>query len=797
MADTYSTYPNPLCDPRTKGYDYIRQYATAAWQDGKSYTPATMFYYGRTRLAEIREYGLGKQSIQKYKKILVGDEVTDKTSFNVDWSPVSFLTKFREIAISKILQRNFEVEAFCVDPLAKSEEDEYFNQMKVKIMMREAAEQMGSELANSPVLQPQPNEPQDIDQLMIQMKYGYKHQKAMESELGISLVQQQNNIDEVRKRTVENLFDYGIGGYKEWIDENGMVKFREIVPENLMTSYCTKNDFSDMVHWGEVLFMSATDLAPYFSSEQMDYICKSVAGKYGNPNSYPITNSVGRTWDRFKVAVFDMEFIDWDTTAYIKENDSRGNMRVNKTDFSNYTNNTTIEFFKGKPEPKYISTTKKVVRKCKWLIGTEMMYDWGLATNMKRKKSSWWDTSLSCHLYAWNFYNMMFSGVTERLITIEDNLCLTWYKLQNLKNKLIPYLIKLDINALEGVNFGKGGKKMTPSDLVDFMLQEFVVLYRSSDLLSKNPNYDPARIEATGQLGAFKMLYEEFQALLQMMRDITGLNEFTDGSTPNAKTLVPGINAAVESTNNALYLIMNADKQLMNRLSDAIVQRIQVAVKLGKVEGYARALGSDTVKFYQISPGISNYELGIFTRDAPSYEERQAFYQDLNLKDSQGLIDPADKIIVMSCTNLKQAAELLAYNISRRQEEAHQRQMELVQQQTDGNAQVAQMTAQLQQQTIQMQGQIDVQKIIIEKQLEFKTEQMKKQMDLQGEGMQVQGRIEVGSLAAEAKIIAQQMMSQDNQSGKQIDAAKHIAGKQIDADAKIQQAKLKPKPKAA
>jgi hypothetical protein len=36
--------------------------------------------------------------------------------------------------------------------LSKSEEDKYFNKMKVKILMREVAEQMGSELADSPVL---------------------------------------------------------------------------------------------------------------------------------------------------------------------------------------------------------------------------------------------------------------------------------------------------------------------------------------------------------------------------------------------------------------------------------------------------------------------------------------------------------------------------------------------------------------------------------------------------------------------------------------------------------------------
>jgi hypothetical protein len=36
------------------------------------------------------------------------------------------LTKFREIAISKLLQKDFDVECFAIDPLSKTEEDEYF-----------------------------------------------------------------------------------------------------------------------------------------------------------------------------------------------------------------------------------------------------------------------------------------------------------------------------------------------------------------------------------------------------------------------------------------------------------------------------------------------------------------------------------------------------------------------------------------------------------------------------------------------------------------------------------------------
>jgi hypothetical protein len=754
LSDTqdYSEYPDHSIDPEKKDYEWILRYVRAAWSNGRSYTYNSFF--GSTRKSEIRDYALGKQSISKYKKQILGDEQVDKSGLNIDWSPLALLPKYREIAISKILQQEYETEAFCVDPLAKSEEDEHFNQLKIKVMMRQAAEQAGADVSQIPSLQPQPNEPQDMEQLQMQMKYGYKHQKAMESEIGISLIKHQNDYDEKRKRVVESLYDYGRGGYKEYIDENGMVKFREISDENLLTSYYLKPDASDMLHCGELQFVSVTDLAPYFSTEQLNYLCENVAGKYGNPNRLPIVNNYGRAWDKFKVAVLDFEFFSWNTTVYKKEIDGKANLRTYKSDYQNLGRTDTIEFFKGQAEPKYIDATRKVVFKCKWIVESDMMYDYGLAKNMKRKQSSWWDTSLSFHLYSWNFHNMKMTGITERLIPIADRICLTWYKVQNMRNKLIPYIIQIDQNALEGISYGKGGNKNDPAEIMDFVLQHFAFIYRSTDLLSKNPNYKPLSIEATGQLTALQSLEESFRADVALLQQVSGLNDFTDANTPPSKTLVPGIEAAVQATNNALYLIQRADRWLCNKLSDAIVQRIQIAVGLGKVEGYAKALGSDTVRFYQINPDISNYELGIFTRESLTYEERQAFYQDLNLKDSQGLIDPAMKLIIMSCTNLKQAAELLAYHVGQQKELLHQQQMELVQQQAMSNAEAAQAIEAAKQNTIVMQGEVDMQRLAFEMQWTYLIEQMKKGADITSAEVQAQSRNIGDMIQAQAKIKA-------------------------------------------
>ena len=770
MQQATNTYPNQQIDPREKGYDWILQYCKAAWGDSRGYVPNNMLNFGQSKMNEIREYALGRQSTTKYKKLLNVDEQQDKTWLNIDWTPPSFLTKFREIAISKLVQRRYAINAFAVDPIAKSEEDNYFTEMKVKILMREAAQKAGNqELLNSPVLAPQPGEAQDLEQLKMEEQFGYKHVMSMEAEMAASLAMYQNKFEEKRKRTIENLFDFGMGGYTEYIDENGQVKLREINPENMVLSYCAKNDFSDLVHWGEVREVYVGDLAPWFTVEQMNQIVQSVAGRFGNPSNFMYGTDYSKYWNRFKVLVLDFEFLSWNDYTYKEEVDNRGNVRFGKTKYQDATKLSVtkegvidkmgtipnmIDFsMKGQAEPIFMPVTRKVVYKCKWLIQTDYMYDWGMSENQIRKPSSWWDTKLNIQLYSWNFYKMRFAGITERLIPLEDKASLTWFKLQNMSNKLIPYLINIDLNALEGVDFGGGGEKMNPTKVMDFIFSNFVVPYRSTDLLSQNPNYKPVSIEASGQLAVFGQLYQELQNTLDMMRQVSGLNELTDGSTPNAKTLVPVANAAMESTNNALYLLSFADKQLIQDLADAIVSKVQIAVKLGKVEGYARSLGEETVKFFQINPDISIHEFGIFIEDVPSDFERQQLIQELNIRDSQGLIEPEDKILVMSTKNLKMASMILAYRIKKRREKLQEFELQKIQEASQGNAMAVQVAEQEKRVTLQTQLEVDVARINAEKQWDYIIQMGKKDKDIQEAEIQKEAKVIAQRIQADARII--------------------------------------------
>jgi len=169
-----------------------------------------------------------------------------------------------------------------------------------------------------------------------------------------------------------------------------------------------------------------------------------------------------------------------------------------------------------------------------------------------------------------------------------------------------------------------------------------------------------------------------------MINEIIGLNAFTDASTPNPKALTNPSLLAAEGTNNALYDIIFAEKQLLLKSARAMVRRMQQAVKTGKVEGYLPALGSGTMKTIKISPDLELHEFGIILEDKPTDEDRQLLMQQIMQNMAEGLLDVTDAILIKHEPNLKRAEQLLASRIKKRKEELQKQAME----QQQMNAQV-------------------------------------------------------------------------------------------------------------
>lgn len=768
------TFPPDNLDPRKKGKEWILQYIKAAYSVARGFFPNNL-YFGNVEMNEVRSYALGMPSINKFKKQKLGNEQYESTWENIDWSPIDFLSKYRNIMVAKISQRSYDIKCTPIDPLAKSEADNRFKEMKAKIAMRQAAMEMGSELADSPALKPEPNEPEDMEQLEMEMEFGYKSVLSMEAEMAIQMIQQQNNFGELRKRAIEDLVDWGAAALTNYIDENGEVKTKHIDMRQLILSPFVKRDFSDGTYWGYIEEVWLGEIAEYFDKSTLQKIGDLARGQWGNPRQFNYGQS--NWYHQCKVLVFKCWFKSYNISVTEERVDASGNIRAGKTDFKYAAMavnlNGQLATDEDTSKPKYYTKELEVVYKGSWILNSEYIYDYGLSENMNRKPLSRSNTSLDLQFYSWNYDRGMFSGMTKKMIPLQDQACLIWYKMQNLAAKLIPYIISIDMSALENVSYGKSGVANNPENITEFIFSNFTALYRSVNLLEDGNRQPmtPINIQASGQLYAFGELRNQLLMIEDMMRKISGLNEVTDASTPNAKNLNSTNQAAIESTNNALYGIQFADQQLVQQNADNAMGKLQIAVMLGKVEGYVKVMGQESLKFLEINPEISLREFGIYCQVVPSYEERQMLWQDVSMKESQGILDITDKELIMSCTNIKQAMKVLGYRIKKRKEQMQQQELQKIQANNEGQQQMIVMQAQSQQQMIEAQLQADLIRIQTQMQWTYQVEAMKKQADYEGEVVQ-----------SEARTIGHNIQSQAKQN------AALIA-----AEASIEKAKVKPK----
>lgn len=739
-------FPSHLIDPREKNREWILQFARAAWSSWSNDNPREIFYNARYKYEVYKQYAMGQQSISKYRPLMGIDEESKETWLNIDWSVIPIVPKFRRIALGKLSKVDYNIVATPVDALANEETEKVFANAKTKIIMREEAAKIDPELLESPVLQMGPGEARDLEELEMQMKYTFKHQMAIEAEQGIKLVLEQNRIENMREQIRECLFDYGVAGYKEYIDSNGAIKIRTINPRNVIINHCKKNDFSDASYVGEVVEMTIADLKQMagnqFTADEYEQIAKNVLGKYGNPREWPSSLSIyNKGYDRFNIRVLDIEFYSVNEMVYEQRIDRRGNQIYARAKYED----------RNKRKDKFERVAYKVVYKGKWVIDTNFIFDHGLCTDMKRAKSSLMDTKMSYHLFAPEFWDMKSVGMMEQIIPIADAIQIAWYRLQNVINQSRPKGIMIEMGALEDIPLGAGGKKMTPMKVLDLYNKTGTLVYRKMDAQGRQTNYRPIE-ELENGLGRDAMSYWQLiQNHIQMLRDITGMNEMTDGSTPDPRTLTTVAKLAYEGTNNALANIVGGEKKLLESLSNDVILRLQDVAQNGEVKGYVRALGGNTMKFFKMSSNVALYEFGIFLEDKPTDDQRAMLMQQVQAGQAGGMLDIEDAIIIQNTDNLKVAQQILAFKIRKRKEQAQQEAMQQQQMNAQVQMQSAQAAEQAKQQTLQVEAQVKSQLIQVEKELEAKLLELKYQYEIQLEQIRQGGKIETKKVENKGK----------------------------------------------
>lgn len=659
MAIPTVAFPDHNIDPLKKDEKWRLQFAKAIWSNFNSAMPnGSIFYSKAWRYSEIRDYAMNRQSVSKYKKELLPDDEADSSYTKISWEPRADGKVLRNIAVAKLKKTGFNILATPITSNAKDAEAEAYAKIKARILMRDALERQGSELADNALIRRLPGEPEDLEELKMQVEFNPKLIRAKDIEESAQLVFYENNSEVILDGVAEDLVDFGVAVIKEDLDENNKVVFRKVSPDKFGCSYTEKPDFSDITYAFEVIPVKLSDLSKTFDENTMEMLKARAEGKNGNPTSFGDNTINENGYDIFKVEVMDVEFLSWNKRVTSENKDKNGNLRISKTDPKNDG-----KAGKGDNPKIYTGKTIEVVYKAKWIIGTDLIYDDGIAKNMKRTVNvkTMSKTSLSFHVFAANFHKMRATGMTEDMIPIIDDLNIATFKLRNFRNSMIPNGYDIDLDAIENVALGAGGEVLSPKEVLGLFTETGNLVSRRAGIASGNINYKaiiPLENHVGQQLVA---LANDIIQSKNALREITGLNELTDGSTPNPKTLTTIANFANESTNNALYNMMNAKRKLTESVARGVVQRLQVAVRYGPYDGFNK----DTGRHITVPQSIAHYDYDIMIEDKPSEEQRQIVYQ-MMLKDIEaGNVSHADVISIIYTNNLKAAAILLSHKVEK------------------------------------------------------------------------------------------------------------------------------------
>jgi len=762
-------YPQHDLPADKKGKQWCLEYAQAAYYDYMVAYPKGVFYSNGGDYEKFRMYAMGKQPVNQYKSMLGVDMQTLNTQLVVDWTVRSVISPYRDRAISRLMREDYSFVCVPVDSLAKTEESQYYARIKTKLLMREVLRQQGSELVDHPLLQADKNDPMDLEEMEMRIMNGEQFNRSMDAEMAIELGFYENNYKSFRRAIFEDLFDFGVCGYREWLGDDNKAKFERVNPESVICSYAKDGSFSDMVHAGAIIDVSLIDLALVkdedgnlmFDEKELQEFAGSIAGKFGNPATMGMNRMVGflKPYDKFKCKVLDLYFYTYNEQTYTDRVDSNGNpvFRMEVSGRGELTNS------------RYKRKKIKYVYKCKWIIGTDKCYDWGMCYDQKRssnpaKKAL---TRLPIQLRAYNFYEMRAQGFMERLIPYIDEYQLTILKIQNWKNRSVPSGWWINMDMLENVAKNKGGKNMTPKEILQMFFDSGIIIGRMLDD-SGNPlpgNIQPVIAMQNSVMAELVGFYQDLQNTIMAIEKMTGYNDITTGN-PNPKTLVPGYEMAEQSTSEALAPISYAEEQLCTSLAEDVLCRMQQGVKKGKVEGYApyqTALSSSTMRFVEISPDISLREFGIELQRRTTDQDRQIIFQWVQEDIKMGLLSTSDAIAIIYTNNAKQAISILAYRVKKAKEELQRNELQKIQMNNQGQKETVAITAQLEAQQKQMEYEHEINKLNIEAQKELALMQMKLDSQERIALEQSRAKIVVAEETGTAKVISTEVAGQHQQ----------------------------------
>ena len=687
-----SAFPSQIAsDGEKMSNDYGLQVARAIqneWFSSNSGT--TRFRSNQNTFHNLRLYARGEQSVQKYK-----DELSvngDLSYLNLDWKPVPILSKFVDIVVNGIADRSFDLKAYSQDPYGVSKRTKYMESIIRDLQTKElnefAQEQFGMNLfENNPEQLPDSKE-----ELELHMQLSYKQGIEIAEEIAINTLLDGNHYDLTKKRLYYDLATLGIAAVKNSFTQSEGVTVNYVDPAYLVHSYSESPYFEDIYYVGEVKFVPINELKKQFpdlDEAQLEKIQKQGSHNHSAGYDQSLVNHDVR--DNNVVQVLYFNYKTYMNEVYKVKETATGASKIIVRDDQFDPPVELLEAEFGK-----MSRSLEVLYEGVLILGTDILLKWEMAKNMMRPKSDYAKVKMNYSIVAPRMYKGKIESIVSRCTGFADMIQLTHLKMQQVLQRMMPDGVYMDADGLAEIDLGNG-TNYNPQEALNMFFQTGSVIGRSftSDG-DMNPGKVPIQPLQTGAGGQkLQTLIQTYNYYLQMIRDVTGLNEARDGSSPDSRALVGVQKMAAANSNTATRHILDAGLFLTAETAECLSLRISDIIEFDPSrEAFIQKIGSHNVGILAELEDLHLHDFGISLELSPDDEEKTLLENNIQTALSAGLIDLSDAIDIREVKNLKLANQLLKLRRKKKQERDQMMQQQNMQAQAQANAQAQQVAAQ-------------------------------------------------------------------------------------------------------
>lgn len=624
-------FPKHEIDPKLKKKEWHLDFAKAMyanWIRNRTAIPYSIIDEYKT----LRAYSEGRQDPEIYQDLLLGqqdqggpDSGEREGWLNINWDIFSVAPKFINVVLGMMENQEHDITASAIDPTSGKEREEMKWKMWFQSQNRQDIDYVNKNLGLKSQEQTGPETSEEM--AIFEELGGFKMKKEYAIERGIDYTLYISDWKEIKRKMIIDFLTIGVGSCRDYVDRHTQkVRTRYVDPARLIQQYSRRNDHKNTEWAGEVIQMQICDIRAAMSSEpeenrltedQLREISSGFSGTSRNPNYIhggleDHQNKDGSyKYDNYWVDVFDFEVMSVDVRYKQKRKNERGDEFYYEDSYGKIRDDNDNRI------TKIVKT--KTVHRGKWPIGLDYIFDWGYQFDIPRSGKK--EVALSFHTYKIHGRSMI-SLIQPNL----DQIQLTWLKMQNAIAQASPSGLAVEYNSLQNMVI-KGGV-LEPLEILEIRRGQGDLVYRATTHRGyvAGPHSGKPVQELEGGIGrSLKEFVSIFELNFNFIRELSGINQIADASTPDPKQSVGGAKMAVAATGNAIRPIYSAYIYCKEHTAKNIALRLQLIVRHSKVayKGYYPVLGKSSMQALIIGSDVADADFYIKTVARPTDEAKQ------------------------------------------------------------------------------------------------------------------------------------------------------------------------------